>query len=66
MNRALNLGVIFAIHVCFLGDHSELFELVIRERHGNRDVRRIATSSDNDSADSRLIVPGIKAKPATA
>jgi len=66
MNRALNLGVIFAIHVCFLGDHGEPFDLVIREHHGNRDVRRIASSGDNDSADSRLIVPGIKAKPATA
>ena len=65
MKRALKLSVIFPIHLYFLSDHSELFEVVIRKDHCNRDVRCIATSGHNDPANSRLIVPGIKAKPPT-
>jgi hypothetical protein len=65
VNSTLNFGLRFAIHVYFFSDHTELFEAVIREHHYNRDVGRVASSGDNDATNSRLIVPGIKAIPAT-
>jgi hypothetical protein len=55
-----------AVHFHFVSDDAEFFELMIREQHCNRDVGCVASSSDNDAANSPLIVPGIKAIPATA
>lgn len=60
----MNCGVIFAVRRDFLSDYGEFFKAVIREHRCNRDVGCIASFGDNDAADSRLIVPGVKAIPA--
>jgi hypothetical protein len=55
MNSTLNCRVRFAIHFYFFSDHIELFKVVSREHHCNRNIGGIPASGDNNAANSGLI-----------
>jgi hypothetical protein len=63
VNSPHNFGVIFAIHLYFFSDRSELFEAVTPEHHCNRDIGRILRPADYNTANSTPVLPSIKTAP---